>query len=342
MPKRRVFIFTLITMLSSFYLTADASITATLDEAEDYLTVNPAQTLLLLDSITKPAALAPELFIRHQVLVLRAAVPTNKMDRLIRALDDIFEHHQHPYFKEQLTPITSALGIWLRRNNYLNEAISSLECSYKHASTDRQRLTLGNSMALVARQLNETEKARLLFTRARLLAEQTGQIKILAMTENNLGLLALEQANIALAESHFRTALGHYQSSSVRAGQISAGINLLFTFLVQDDLTSFQRLYSPTAALTLSFPNKEKQALLFWLHTRFEQLQQQPVSDQIRQQLLDSYQQIEDAKVQILLHRYMATPLQVNISIAEPAARPIFDRPWFGNVVQCVWPLPEA
>lgn len=342
MPKRGVFIFTLMTMLSSFYLTASADIKATLDEAEDYLTVNPAHTLQLLDSVAEPAALQPNVFIRHQVLVLRAAVPTNQMERLIATLDAVFEHQQHPYFIEQLTPITSALGIWLRRHNYLHEAISSLECSYKHASTDRQRLTLSNSIALVARQLNETAKARSLFARARLLAEQTGQIKIVAMTENNLGLLALDEANIALAEPHFRAALTHYQSISVRAGQISAGINLLFVFLLRDDLTNFQRLYGPTARLTTSFPDQEKQALLFWLHTRFEQLQQQPVTEQTRQQLRNTFQQIEDNKVQDLLRRYLATPLQVNLQVTEPAARLVFNRPWFDKVVQCKWPLHKA
>lgn len=335
-----VFIFALMTALPQLYLAGDVK--ATLDEAEDYLTVNPARTLQLLDSVAEPTALPLDVLIRHQVLLLRATVPTNQMDRLIETLDAIFEHNQHPDFQQQITAITSALGIWLRRNDYLHEAISSFECSYKYASSDRQRLTLNNSIALVARQLNETVKARDIFGRVRLLAEQSGQEKILAMTENNLGLLALDEANITLAEPHFRAALAHYQSINLRTGQISAGINLLFVFLLQNDLTSLERLYGRTERLTASFPDQEKQAILLWLHTRFKQLQELPVTDPIRQQLYQAYQQIEDDKVQSLIYRHLATPLQVNIKIAEPAARVVFDRAWFNNVVQCEWPLHKA
>ncbi|KKO45082.1 hypothetical protein WG68_11610 [Arsukibacterium ikkense] len=340
MLKCGVLIWSLTATLSSFYSVAD--IAATLDEAEDYLTVNPARTLMLLESITEPAALPLDTFIRRNVLILRAAVPTNQMELLIQTLDAIFEYHLHPYFQQQLTPITSALGIWLRRNNYLDDALHSFECSNKYAKTDRQRQTLSNSMALVARELDETEKARALFARARLLAEQSEQINVLAMTENNLGLLALDEANIELAEPHFRAALAHYQSLSLRAGQISAGVNLLFVFLLQGDLTNFQRLYSPTARLTINFPNQAKQALLFWLHTRFEQLQGQTITEQTRQQLNEAYQQLEDNKVKTLVHQHLAPPLQVNIKLPEPVVRKAFNRSWFDNVILCEWPQHDA
>ncbi len=315
------------------------SFAATLDEAEAYLTVNPAHTLALLDKMGEPDKLPVDVSIRRNILLLRAAVPTNQMDRLIQALDSIFEHHQHAYFQQQLTPITSALGIWLRRNNYLHDAQLSFACSYRYATTDRQRLTLTNSMALLAMELDEHATAHTLFDRARLLAKQSGQTNVLAMVENNLGLLALDEGKLQEAEQYFRAALAYYQSISQRSGQISAGINLLFSFLLQEELDNFQRLYSPTTNLTASFPNEAKQALLFWLETRFGQMQGKAITARMRQQLLDSFEQMEDNKVRILLHRYLAPRLEVDVKRPEAASRRVFERTWFTKVTQCDWPL---
>ncbi len=310
-----------------------------LDEAESYLTVNPARTLTLLENMPSPPQLAPDDFIRGHILLLRAAVPTNQMDTLIQSLDALFPHHQHPYFQQHLTAITSALGIWLRRNSYLHDAQLSLECTYKYTSTDTQRINLTNSLALVARQLNDNEKARNLLHKARLSAEQSGQINVQAMVENNLGLLALDEDNVKDAEPYLRASLAGYQSISQRAGQISAGINLLFYFLIQEELHNFQRLYSPTANLTSHFPNQAKQALLFWLETRYQQMTGQQITEQTRQKLYETYHELEDDKVSILVHRYLATHLGVQVKLPEPVPRKAFDRSWFSLVKQCNWPL---
>lgn len=312
---------------------------ATLDEAEAYLTVNPARSIALLDQIADIDTLPPELAIRRYVLLLRAAVPTNDMPRLIQVLDILFNYQQHAYFQQHVTAITSALGIWLRRNNYLHDAQSSFACSYTHSTTERQRLTLTNSLALVARQLNETDKARTLFIAARQMAQQSGQLNVVAMAENNLGLLALDEGNITAAEPHFRAALAQYQAISQRAGQISAGINLLFYFVLQQDVLSFQRLYTPTANLTTNFPNEAKQALLFWLHSRFMQLQGQPVTAQMQQQLREDFQLLEDNQVKTLIQRYLAPPLAVDVKAAPALSRQSFNRPWFSSVLACNWPI---
>ncbi|MBV2130149.1 tetratricopeptide repeat protein [Arsukibacterium indicum] len=337
MLKNFALIWTLTAVLWPLQSVAD--VVTALDEAEDYLTVNPAHTIVLLDSIKDQTKEPLDLFIRHNVLLLRASVPTNKLDRLIQALDVIFEYHQHPYFQQELTAITSALGIWLRRNNYLHDAQSSIACSYKYATTDKQRLTLTNSKALLAWQLDEPDKARTLFNQAQALARQSAQLNVLAMAENNLGLLAFDQGNIQVAETHFRTALTQYQALSLRAGQISAGINLLFIFLIQEDITNFQRLYAPTAILTRSFPNQAKQALLFWLETRFQQLQGQTIVEKTRQQLRETFGQMEDRKVKLLIQRYLAPKLELELTLPEPADRKIFERSWFSKVIECAWPL---
>ena len=57
-----------------------------------------------------------------------------------------------------------------KKKQFLEDAKISLECSHKYAMNDRQKLTLTNSLALVARQQNDYSSARVLYRKARELA----------------------------------------------------------------------------------------------------------------------------------------------------------------------------
>lgn len=334
-------LFALMCVLSSKY--ADGSdFAAKLKEAEDYLTVNPAHTLRLIDTLPSSEKLTPEQTIQWNIIALRASVQTNQMDKTIQSLHALFELQQHPLFLQNVTAITSALGIWLRRNNYLQAAQLSYECALKYAETNRQRLTLTNSMALVARQLDQHNKSKHLFLQARAMATDSDQIPIIAIVENNLGLLALEQGDIKQAEQHFRVALATYQSISHRAGQISAAINLLFAFLIQDDYVNFQRLQAPTATLVSNFPNRSKKALLMWLEARFQQTQGTPVDTELKAKLLDAYLELEDSRLKTLVQTHFALPMNIEITTPTHETATSFSAQWFSDVEQCDWPLTEA
>lgn len=318
-----------------------ADVQQQMDEAEDYLTVNPAHSLMLLDTagpITAPAEDA----LRWHILSIRAAVPTNQLERILPSLDIIFSYQQHPLFTQHLTSINSAAAIWLRRNNYLHDARLSLVCAQKYATDNRQKITLLNSMGLVNRQLNDTDLAKQQFNQALSLATEVQNIKVMAMVENNLGLLALDQEEWEQAERHLRTALMHYQAISQRSGQISAGLNLLLTFMLQQDFSSFQRLYTPTAALTEAFVNDAKHALLLWLKTRQQQLSGQSINTEQKQALQQAYSQLEDNKTQQLIYKHLAPLLQVKLRPPVTVQRQQFSRSWFALIKTCNWPLPVS
>ncbi|RZQ51756.1 hypothetical protein C1E23_17780 [Pseudoalteromonas phenolica] len=93
------------------------------------------------------------------------------------------------------------------------------------------------------------------------------------MIDNNLGMIEFDEGNFNQAEFYYRRALKGYRSIDKRSGVVTASINLLFAFMLQDKLIDYERLYSPTATVTLAFPNQSKQTLLFWIHQRFLQLQ---------------------------------------------------------------------
>jgi hypothetical protein len=119
-------------------------VAAKLQEAEDYLVVNPSISLKRLNEIKNLEKLPPEQAIRWHLLSMRAAVPTDKLDVLMNSLDAAFNYSQHPEFIKNITSFLSGAGIWLRKNDYPKDAQLSLECAYKYAKNNKQKLTLTN------------------------------------------------------------------------------------------------------------------------------------------------------------------------------------------------------
>ncbi|GAA63562.1 TPR domain-containing protein [Pseudoalteromonas sp. BSi20311] len=313
------------------------SFEAKLNEAEDYLVVNPAQSIIILENLKELNTAPVALFIRWHLLYARTAVPTSHYDRLYKSIDAIFQHHQADYFKQKLTTIMSALGIWLRHAEYLSDAQISFKCAYKYAHNDRQRLTLTNSMALVARSQNDFAKARALYTDSLELTTQLKLPNVTALIKSNLGYLALDEGNIPEAERYFRSALRNNQNIDKRAGQISTGLNLLMVFLIQEQQINFERLYSPTATLTHAFPNEAKQALLFWLEIDYKNLTGGFISQKDKQQLQTAYEQLESDKMKQLVAHYLAKKLDVTLTLPDPIIAKEFTSPWFNLVKQCNW-----
>lgn len=308
-------------------------------EAEDYLTVNPAQTLTLLESIYDKENFSDEQFIRWHLIRMRAAVPTNQLDKLSESLETVFHHKHHPYFKAHLTSFLSGVGIYLRKKQFLADAQKSLECAYKYAQNEKQRLTLTNSLALVARQQSDYDSARLLYKKARVLAAEANRESIIAMIDNNLGMIEFDVGNIKEAEAYYRQALRGYQLIDKRSGVVTASINLLFSFLLQDKFFDYQRLYSPTATLTLAFPNQSKQSLLYWIHQRYLQLQGGKLTSQTIQKLIDAYANLEDIKVKTHIYKYLGEDMNISLQAPVNKTNQEFNRPWFVAVKKCDWVL---
>ncbi|TMN86562.1 hypothetical protein CWB72_19395 [Pseudoalteromonas phenolica] len=107
--------------------------------------------------------------------------------------------------------------------------------------------------------------------------------------------------------------------------------------MLQDKLIDYQRLYSPTATVTLAFPNQSKQALLFWIHQRFLQLQGSKLSINTMNKLVKAYKQLEDAKVRMHTHDYIAADMNIEFTTATKKVHVGFNRPWFELVKRCDW-----
>lgn len=307
-----------------------------LKEAKDYLTVKPSESYRILEEINLTKNLTEEQLIEWHILNMRASLPLGKLDNLIASVESVFKYHQSAYFAENITPVTSALGIWLRRNNYLTDAELSFKCSYRHASNDRLRVILNNSLALLARESGDLERAKSLFEYSAKLAKADKNINMMGMINFNQGVIAFQEGKFADAEQHFRKALEYYQSINKRAGKISAGTYLLFSFVVQKELTNYQRLYLPTFQQTEAFPNIASKALLDWVNTGYLQQTGIEISDEARDSLKQQFSNITDHFEQALIEKYLAKPLGISLILPSfESHTERFDAEWFSLVKNC-------
>lgn len=85
----RLFVIALLVLVGSTQAMANDFTTfeAKLNEAEDYLVVNPAQSIIILENLKELDTAPAALFIRWHLLYARTAVPTSHYDRLYKSID---------------------------------------------------------------------------------------------------------------------------------------------------------------------------------------------------------------------------------------------------------------
>ncbi|SFD12809.1 tetratricopeptide repeat protein [Pseudoalteromonas denitrificans] len=308
-----------------------------LQEAEDYLRVKPSHTLKLLKQIKNLSKQPDKVIIRWHIIRARASISTNNLSIIEASLEQVMMFQNHPYFIQQLPTILRTSGIWLRKSGYFEQADSLFNCALQLTKNLQIRLYIKNSQGLVARHLGHYVKAKHLFLEAKRLSTKLGSQKFSATAENNLGSVAIDLGKLAEAEQHYRTALVGYQKTAKRSGNVTAGINLLFVFLLQDQLLNYQRLYPPIKTLSEAFPNKSKQAFLFWINWAFKAKMGEKINEETREKLQDSFIKLESRQVQSLIKKYLAQPLSINLVLPPQPPLKQLNFPWLSDIQKCKW-----
>jgi len=303
---------------------------ALLQEAEDYLKVKPSKSIQLLNQIQDLAKQSSKFTIRWHIIKIKAAVSTNHLTEIQQSLAQIYILKKHPYFIKNLPTILSAAGIYLRRSGFYAEAELATICALQYSTSDKQRLSLINSLALISRQLGQHTEAERLYVKATALAKKLNSKQMLATIANNRGAMALDLNKLEQAERYFRHALAGYQAVSKRSGNITVGLNLLFVFLLQNDLLNYQRLYSPINKLTKAFPNKSKHALLLWIHWTYKVMIGEALTENTKNSLIIAFNEIESVKLKSLVKRHLAVRLSINVVLPEKVRLKSLNQSWIG------------
>ncbi|TMP35984.1 hypothetical protein CWB98_14630 [Pseudoalteromonas rubra] len=297
-----------------------------LREAEDYIIVEPSHSYRLLRQVTTITNLSPPQQIRWHLIKVRSAIATNNFGDIEAELIALLALQHHSDFQKRLASILSAMGIALRRLGYFTQAKAFYTCALDHKITEKKRMALLINLAVLSRHMNDYVLAKQSYREARDIAQRLHHERALANVNNNLGTLALDEGNIELAEKYYREALIGYQSSDKRSGNITAGTNLLLIFAIQGHTLNFQRLISPISTLVDAYPDESKKALLLWLINANEANLGKPVPQSTKNELVSAFESLESVKLQILIERYLAPRVHVNVipgkspaQLAKPA-----------------------
>lgn len=310
---------------------------ALLVEAEDYLSVKPSRSLKILSAQENLSYLSESQFFRWHITSIRAALSFNDLVTIEQSIKALIAHKSTTEFERRIVPILSSIGIWLRKSEYFEQAKLTLICALTHNKIAGNKVKLLTSIAIVSRYLNQSDYAVNTYNLAKSIAKNKNMPASLATIENNLGVIYLENGSTLKAERHFREALARYQASSNRSGNIISGINLLQTFLIQDQQVNFQRLSPSITRLTEAFPNESKQSSIFWLNTVFRARQGVNINDKIKAQLIESFNNISDRKLQFSLKKHFADELKIKVNLPNKIRHEKMPPRWFKEIDQCDW-----
>ncbi len=309
-----------------------------LTRAQYFSRSDPKQALNILGSIKDVAKLSDEQKITFYILNMRLSLILNKLDEVEPHIQQLFLYDGKPEFVDQLVSILSGAGIWLRKQDYLDAAQHTFSCALKHASKSSQRIALLISSAIVARYQQQYDVAKALYAEAAQIAKRRDDQRGLATVENNLGAIELDQENFAKANEHFRNALAGFQMAQNHSGHINSGINLLLTFVLQEQLVNYQRLYSHIAQLSEEYPDDSKKAYLLWVNTAYYHRQGVNPDAATREKLAEAFDQLAGPQLQRLINKHLAALMGVDVVLTPPGeAKVITNSQWFEKIARCNW-----
>jgi tetratricopeptide (TPR) repeat protein len=308
-----------------------------LQQAEYFLSSQPAQTMDILNNKLILSTLPVQQKIQWYLLNTKAAVFSNQLDKAQASLKQLFLLNEHALFYEKLSFILSMTGVWLRKSSYLNDAEITFTCALKQPSSLIQQLGIKISLAIIARYQANYPRAKALYKEAYQIAEKLEDERALATIANNLGTLAFDKGQLEQANSYFRKALAGHQLEAKKSGHINAGINLLFVFLLQKEFVNYQRLYDPVAELLENSQDQPKKTYLLWVNSGYQATQGQKISKQLKEKLIKGFNQLEGKGLKRLIQRHLATTLNIEVTIPEQQVSKTFNAPWFEQVKLCNW-----
>ncbi|MBD1583704.1 tetratricopeptide repeat protein [Pseudoalteromonas sp. S16_S37] len=309
-----------------------------ISRAQYFMRSDPEQSLAILNKISNVDKLPDEQQVAFHVLKLRTSLTLNYLDDIDPILETLFKLDEKPAFSETIVAILSGTGIWLRKTNYFDAAQHVFSCALKHADKSSQRISLLISSAIVARYKKDYTLAKSIYSEASNIAMRLDDVRAMATINNNLGTIAMDQGNIKEAEAHFREALTAFQLANNHSGHINSGINLLFTFVLQNKSIDFLRLYPHISQLSDEYPDESKKAYLFWVNSAYQYTQGVKLTDQQNKELIIEFNKLAGPQLKTLIKIHLASLIGIEVPIVEHIATKKFEnKTWFNKVLSCNW-----
>ena len=306
-------------------------------EASDYVVVLPEKSLALqrehqdlLDKLTV------EEKIMWHMTTLKAALPLSDLTTMSDAFTQVIVYQDEPSFQNERAFYLNSLGAWMRRNQHYQEARLAYFCSITNATESNDRLRSLLNLAIVERNNGNPHDAQALNYVALNLASLVKNEPVIASIENNLGILSLTQGDLETAEQHFKRALDYNRRLIRRGSEILSGINLLHTFVRQQNYAYYERLYPRINRLADRFGQNARSAYLDWIHSVYLHRTQTPVTESEKRRLAARYNELNDAGIQKMLFPF-ATELAIEVDAPETFSQKDYEGQLMSDVRFCDW-----
>jgi tetratricopeptide (TPR) repeat protein len=287
-----------------------------LDEAKDYLRVQPSITSKLLKQELSDIGrlTTSEQLAWHQNL-LRASISLNDLQQVQRTVRTMLSYPSLEKETDKFVSLLSSLGIFLRRTGYPQESILLFNCGLmqpqkKHKQTISLLISKANSLSY----LKKYNQAKATYAKALTLAEVNSADVYVSAIYNTLGILAIKQGEYTLAKEYLINGLQLSQTISRRSGQIAAGLQLLRLSILINDPMLYDRLHYRISRLILASDNEVRHAYLFWIEKAQQVSKEKKLSEEEKVQLSKGLKKIESTSIGLYnqLVETLAKPLGID------------------------------
>lgn len=222
----------------------------------------------------------------------------------------------------KLVTTLSSLGIWLRKQGYLEESLILFNCALTQPITEHsQMISLKLSKGISFRNLGQLDKANELYESALIDAQKTNALVYEGAIHNSLGVLALYRNDLKKAKTSLRQALAISQEVSRRSGQTIAGLNLMLIALIENDQTMYNRLYTSVSKLTLDAKNSDYQTYLHWLEQSKKKQLGQKLTAKEKAVLVETLSKLKSESLHNMLVERLSANLDIDVDIRSKVDR---------------------
>jgi tetratricopeptide (TPR) repeat protein len=282
-----------------------------------------------------------ELFVNYYHLIILSSLLQHNHQAAEQPFELLFSKVDSGVFQKKRFNILYNLGVWLRRGGFYSQSEGALLCALKSANDATDKMKTLNSLGGIARQYANNLQAKNYFQQTLELAEEIDNKKAIAITNNNLGVMALEFNEVAKAKSHFKSAYRNFQISQYESGELNSGLNLLFSFAILNSQQMYERAAPRVKELVDKYNSDEKNIYFTWINT-FAKVQFNKLEPSIEQQktLSKMFEKLNEAGLQRLLNQYASKALKIEVSPKSQAALeiktlPVETRPWLKKAIEC-------
>lgn len=308
-----------------------------LSEAKAHLDVLPEKALTLLsDGAHLRQHLAPQQQLSWSIIQISAARRVADQDMMLRGFDDLAAMTDVEGVEQHRTVLLNSLGVWFRREGHFHQAKLCYLCALQHAEHRHNQLKSTLNIAVVLRNQGKFEEALALNQQLLAIAHPGRHDDVIASVLNNIGMIYLSLEDYQQAADYFKQAMDSNQRAVRRAGEILNGINLLLTFVLDDQDALFERLYPRVERMLTQYPDSARGAYLQLVYGLYLADSGRLLSDQLRLQLTERYQHVNDIGIQTLVYPAFKK-MQLAVLPPRPENKAIAENDLLERFPLCDW-----